>query len=196
MAPESLKDVSPTGSAPVFVTSDGRTIIESTAIINYLLHTYDADGKKFGGLPTPDSKVKGMDWIREEELQSFAMTSLGFIVQFIFISQLIINMSPWFMRPIVRLINTPVLKMMMVPRIKQQCTYLEKQLGEDNWFSGRAEPGRADFVLNFPMDMMTHRKLVDLEMWPKLEAWFKRVEARPAWKKGVSMTNGYDWSGE
>lgn len=193
MAPKSLKDVSPTGSAPVFVTADGRTIIESTAIINYILHTYDTD-KKFGGMPSPDDPK--CDWVREEELQSFACTSLGFMVQFTFITQLVINMTPWFLRPVVRFINAPVLKMMIIPRIKQQVSLLDKYLGEEKWFSGRAEPGRADFVLGFPMDMLVHRKFVDIEMWPNLEAWVKRVEARPAWKKGVEVTNGYDWSGE
>ncbi|KAL8283401.1 hypothetical protein RQP46_005811 [Phenoliferia psychrophenolica] len=48
LAPPSLRDATPLGKSPTLVTSEGAVIIESSAILAYLIRTYDHD-KKFQG---------------------------------------------------------------------------------------------------------------------------------------------------
>ena len=58
----------------------------------------------------------------------------------------------------------------------------------------KQNPGRADFMLEFPMAFLTQRKWMSLDPYPKVKAWSERCYARPAWKSGLEKGNGYDLS--
>ncbi|KAI9830050.1 MAG: hypothetical protein M1819_005880 [Sarea resinae] len=168
-APPELATVHPMGKSPTLVTADGRAISESTAIITYILRTYDTAGR-----------FSAADWILDEELVSFASSTLGSMIMLQLFSDMTDKTRP----------RSPI----ATAAFKQQLTFLSNVLGDKEWFSGD-HPGRADFVLSFPFDMIAQRKYVDFDTeYPQLAKYIKRYEARPAWKRGLEKGNGYDLS--
>jgi len=180
-APPELKSVHELGKSPVLVTAEGRTIIESTVITTYLLKTYDTVGK-----------FAAKDWIRDDQLTTFAGASLGPIMVVALLFDLLAKHTPWPLVYISRAINNGATKNFVGPEFKAQLTMLEKYLGDEDFFNGK-EPGRSDVALQYPLDVMIQRKWVNMEVeYPKIAAWQKRVQERPAWKRGIEKGNGYD----
>jgi glutathione S-transferase len=68
--------------------------------------------------------------------------------------------------------------------------YLDEELGEQEYFMGK-EPGRADFMISWPLDMISQNGWIDVTRFPKVKAWHERCHARPAWKRGLEKGNGY-----
>lgn len=69
-APPELRKTHPLGKAPQLVLADGRTLIESSTILRYLIETYDTE-KKFRG---------DGDAIREQELSDFVSSTMNYIM--------------------------------------------------------------------------------------------------------------------
>ncbi len=181
-APPSLQSISATGKSPVLVTPEGRTITESSAIVAYLLRTYDTS-----------SRFAASDYIRDELLTSFAGATLGPINAIELLFDLLAKNTPWPLVYITRQMRKAIQNFFTGPELKKSMAYLEKELGEEEWFNGK-ELGRSDIMLNFPLDTIAHRKWIDLEQYPKLDAWRQRIVERPAWKRGLERGNGYDLS--
>lgn len=197
LAPSSLKAVSPTGKAPALILPSGRALNESTTIATYLLKTYDVDGHFGGGNRMYNSHVSDAeeqdDWLRDDELTSFASSSLGFLVQFVFVLQIIPKLSPWFIRPVMTLLFKGVI-LGIKPRLKGAMRFVEGKLGDQEWFGGE-RPGRADFVMEFPVSQVLQRGMVGQGEFGEIRKWRERVEASEGWKRGLSKGNGYDWTG-
>lgn len=180
-APPELLDVQQLGKSPVFVTADGRAIIERSAICAYILKTYDATGKHAAS-----------DWVNDEILNSYAGASLGPLTAIELLFDIASKHTPWPLVYLARAFRKGVQKNFTTAEFKKSMTFLEGELGANEWFNG-AEFGRADIMLNFPIDYIYMRKWLDLEKdYPKLAAWRQRVWERPAWKKGMEKGNGYD----
>lgn len=77
------------------------------------------------------------------------------------------------------------------PEFKKALVFLEGELRDSEWFNGECL-GRADFMLSWPLDMIAQRGWVDLEGYPRIEAWRRRIQGREAWKTGLEKGNGYD----
>ena len=77
------------------------------------------------------------------------------------------------------------------PELKEMVKYLEGELGGQEYFMGK-EPGRADFMLSFPMDVAVALSWVDLGEYEGLKGWRERCQAREAWKRGLEKGNGYN----
>ena len=173
------------GKAPQLTTAEGRVIAESSAIAAYLIATYDKD-KKFQGDGAKN------DWIRDESFSSFAGASFGPIIGIKLFLDLLTSQMPFFLRPLVAMFCAGVHRMFVGPEFKLMLTYLDNELGEQDYFMGK-EPGRADFMMEYPLAMIVHRKWEDLSEYPGLTAWRKRVEGREAWKRSLTKGNGYDF---
>lgn len=101
--------------------------------------------------------------------------------------------TPWPLSYIPGVFLAGLRKGLTGPAKESQLKFLEAELGDKDWFSGRENPGRADFMLSWPLDTLAHRKWVDFEGgYPKLGAWRGRVMGRDAWKRGLGKGNGYD----
>lgn len=163
------------------VTADGRAVIECTAISAYLLKTYDTEGR-----------FAAQDWIRDEELSSFAGASMGSTNTLELTIEIAVNRTPWPIVYIMRGFRKGLQKGFTVVEIRKNLAYLESELGDAEWFNG-AQLGRSDVMLQWPVDTIASRGWIDLaKEYPKLDAWRKRIFDRPAWKRGLEKGNGYD----
>jgi glutathione S-transferase len=180
-APPELLDVQQLGKSPVFVTAEGRAIIERSAIVAYIIKTYDDTGAH-----APE------DWIKDEILNSFAGASLGPLTSIELLFDLAAKHTPWPLVYIARAFRKGIQKNFTTAEFKKSMTFLEDELGDNEWFNGK-EFGRADIMFTFPIDYIYMRKWMDLEKdHPRIAAWRRRVWERPAWKRGLEKGNGYD----
>lgn len=171
------------------MTASGRVIVESSAIASYLLSTYDV-AKKFQGDGGGDDAGNKNDWIRDESLTSFAGASLGpFILLKLFLGIAELQ-TPALLRPLVRLVTRGVDRAFPGPELKQMLTYLEGEVAGQAYFMG-ATPGRADFMLSFPLDMVDAWGWADWREYEGLRAWRERCQGREAWKRALEKGNGY-----
>jgi len=180
-APPELLNVQQLGKSPVFVTAEGRAIIERSAIVAYIIKTYDGTGAH-----APE------DWIKDEILNSFAGASLGPLTSIELLFDLAAKHTPWPLVYIARAFRKGIQKNFTTAEFKKSMTFLEDELGDNEWFNGK-EFGRADIMFTFPIDYIYMRKWMDLEKdHPRIAAWRRRVWERPAWKRGLEKGNGYD----
>ncbi|KIW32752.1 uncharacterized protein PV07_04276 [Cladophialophora immunda] len=185
-APPELKETHPLGKAPQLETGDGRVIVESAVIAKYLIETYDKTGKFKG-----DGNKN--DWIRDDELCNLAAASIGppMIVEVIMTAA--VKLTPFFVRPLISLVHKQLHQGYSGPELDAFFKYLDDQLGDQDYFMGSA-PGRADFILSFPVDTCTAAGFVELKKYPRVEKWHARCRERPAWKSSLEKGNGYDLS--
>ena len=163
------------------MTAEGRAIIERSAIVAYIIKTYDGTGAH-----APE------DWIKDEILNSFAGASLGPLTSIELLFDLAAKHTPWPLVYIARLFRKGIQKNFTTAEFKKSMTFLEDELGGNEWFNGK-EFGRADVMFTFPIDYIYMRKWMDLEKdYPRIAAWRRRVWERPAWKRGLEKGNGYD----
>ena len=132
----------------------------------YLLRTYDHP-KRFQGAGLPGHNT----FIRDEVITSFASASFQ---PFLLLKDFIAFGA----------VSDRTGGRLVGPRIKQALAYLEAELGEQDYFMG-SNPGRADFMLSWPIDMVVQRGWA--ELGPKLKGWRERVLARDGWKDRKSV---------
>jgi len=183
-AKDDLKEVHPLGKAPQLVTFDGRVIVETSAIAAYLLKTYD-----------PTGKFAAEDYISDETLTSFAGSTLGAILSIEMLFDMAAKHTPWPLVYIARALRRGIQNQFTKAEFEKDLLYLEEQLGEGEWFNGE-RIGRSDVMISWPLDLMSMRGYVDFEgQYPRLAAWRKRVQSRPAWRRAMEKgKHEYDLS--
>ena len=166
LAPSELEAVHPLGKSPV-LTDKGITVIESGAIIDYLLRHYG--GGQF--LPAPDSND------HEQYLQWLHYGESGAVL------------------PLMLKLYTSKLPdggEALKPRINDELTrhlgYIEKSLEGVNWFVGNTFSG-ADVQLSFIAEIAPMMYTVD--KLPNLMAFRNRCHERPAYQRGIAKTDFY-----
>lgn len=179
-APPELESIHQLGKSPILVTADGTALVESCAIAAYLLKTYDTSNK-FGT----------EDWLRDETLVSFAGTSLGNVTMIELLVDIAAKQTPWPLSYITKAIRRGLQKTFTTAEFKKAFTYLEKELGDNEWFNGK-ELGRSDFIMSWPFDNIAQRGWFDFKEYPKIAAWRQRIQSRDAWKRALEKGNGYD----
>ena len=185
-APDELKQTHPLGKAPQLETGDGRVLAESLVIAKYLIDTYDTAGKFKG-----DGERN--DFLRDDQLCNLAAASMGPVMNLELIMTIIENAMPFFIRPLFSVVHKQLHKGYIGPELALYFQYLNDQLGDQDYFLG-TNPGRADFVMKWPMDLCIRNKFVDVRAYPKLDKWYTRVNERPAWKRSLEKGNGYTFS--
>jgi len=183
-APPELKATHPLGKAPQLELGNGRVMAESTVIAKYLIDTYDKTGKFKG-----DGDKN--DWIRDEELCSIAAASIGPVMILELILILASRVTPFFVRWLVSVVYSNLHKEFSGPELHLYYKHLDDQLEGQDYFMGQT-PGRADFIISFPLDQCTAINIIDIKKYPRLEKWHARCHERPAWKRSLEKGNGYD----
>jgi glutathione S-transferase len=166
LAPSELEAVHPLGKSPV-LTDEGITVIESGAIIDYLLRHYG--GGQF--LPATNSND------HEQYLQWLHYGESGAVL------------------PLMLKLYTSKLPdggEALKPRINDELTrhlgYIEKSLEGVNWFVGNTFSG-ADVQLSFIAEIAPMMYTVD--KLPNLMAFRNRCHERPAYQRGIAKTAFY-----
>ena len=156
-------------------------ISESSAIVAYLLRTYDTE-----------NRFASNDWVNDEILTSFAGATLAPIVAIELLFDIAEKHTPWPLRYIASAVRRGVQNTYTKAEFENTLSFLEKELGNQVWFNGE-ELGRCDVMLIWPLDTMAQRGWIDLEKrFPILAAWRNRILNRDAWKRGIEKGNGYD----
>ena len=163
-APDALKRVHPLGRAPVI--RDGDTVLaESGAIVEYIVARHGG-GRLAVGPSEPDF-ARYLYWLH------YAEGSL--------MLQLLREWSLERMLPdadaapgMARVRETTVLHLSMI----------EAHLAQHAYFAGAAFTA-ADVMMAFPFTTLLQFRALDLSPYPALQAYLRRVEARPTYRRAM-----------
>ena len=143
------------------VTFGDQVLVESGAIMEVILDRY-AGGRLQPALDTSDY-ANHLMWMH------FAEGSLA--------ARLFSDYRTWLKAP-------PEKRSRMVDS-EATVQYAENYLAKHAWFGG-AEFSGADIMMMFPLNVATGLNIVDVEQFPQVAAWKKRIEARPAYERMLS----------
>jgi glutathione S-transferase len=168
LAPPELKSVHPLGKSPV-ITDDGRVIIESGAIIDYIIRHHG------GGRLQPDPASPAYDdymqWLHFAEGSAMLPLLLK-----LYVSRLGDAAAP------------------LSPRIESEIAnhlgYIDKMLAGRDYLLGSELTG-ADIQLSFVGEIAAAR--TSRTAYPNIEAWVRRFQARPAYQRALTRGGPYSY---
>lgn len=184
LAPLSLKKVHPLGKSPVIVDGE-NTIAESGAIIEYLIERY-GNGRLIPAAGSQD-KLRYTYWLHYAEGSLMLLLVMSLIFNTIPKKPM-----PFFVRPIARGICNKVTQTFLAPNLTTHLEYIENELGKSTWFAGPDLTG-ADIQMSFPMEAAVAR--AGGEKYPKISAFVKRIQVRPAYQRALEKGGPYELLG-
>ena len=164
-APAPLKAIHPLGKAPVI--RDGDTVLaESGAIVDYIVHR--RGGGRLAVQPEAPAYARYLYWLHFAE---------GSLMSLMLIALVLSRVSEASASPVTARIRE---------RVKQMLSFVETELGSGPWFAG-AEFTAADVMMVFPFTTLRHFLDYELTPYANIAAYLKRIEARPAYQKAMSL---------
>lgn len=163
-APPELKEVHPLGKSPV-ITDGSKTIAESGAIVEYLIDTYGSG--RFKPKTGSDDYWKYIEWLHYAE--GSAMLPLLLALYTAMLGE-----------------AGAALKPRVDSEIANNLSYMENALGGRGFFVGDELTG-ADIQLLFPLEAAGVR----LDPYPGLVKYRARMQARPAYQRGIEKGGPY-----
>ena len=167
LAPPELMAVHPLGKSPV-ITDGGMTMIESGAIVDYMLRTYGQGRLQ----PAAGNKA---DFEAHQQWLHYAEGSgmLPFLLK-LYVSRLGEAGAP------------------LSPRIEGEIAnhlgYVNQSLAGKDWLLGNTLTG-ADIMLSFVGEIAGSR--TQRASYPHVDAWVKRFQARPAYLRALAKGGAY-----
>jgi glutathione S-transferase len=170
LAPPELKEVHPLGKSPV-ITDNGFTVYESGAIIDYLIRHHG------GGRLQPAPHTREFEAYHQWLHYSEGSAMLPLMLK-LYVSRLGEAGAP------------------LSPRIESEIAnhlgYVNQSLQGHEWLVGNTLSG-ADIQMSFVGEVAGSRG--NRENYPNIEAWVKRFQARPAYRKAVERGGPYAYGG-
>jgi glutathione S-transferase len=164
LAPPELKAIHPLGKSPV-VTDGDKTIAESGAIVEYLIDTY---GKgRFKPKAGSDDYWKYVEWMHYAEGSAMLPLLLALYTNMLGDA-------------------AAALKPRVDGEIANNLSYMEGALNVRDFFVGKDLTG-ADIQILFVLEAAGAR----LEPYPGLAKYRARMQARPAYKRGIEKGGPY-----
>jgi glutathione S-transferase len=169
LAPPELKAIHPLGKSPV-ITDNGRVIIESGAIIDYLIRHHG------GGRLQPDPATPAYDdyvqWLHFAEGSAMLPLLLK-----LYVARLGDAAAP------------------LSPRIESEIAnhlgYMDTSLAGRHYLLGDDLTG-ADIQLSFVGEIAGTR--TNRAAYPNVEAWVRRFQARPAYQAAINKGGSYTYA--
>ncbi|QMW23621.1 glutathione S-transferase family protein [Sandaracinobacteroides saxicola] len=163
LAPPELKAVHPLGKSPV-IEDDGVRVAESGAIVDYLIRRHGA-----GKLAAPASKHEAyLEWLHFAE----GSAMLPFMLA-LYTGRLGEAAAP------------------LQPRIQEQIAshlaFFDAELGDREWLLGTLTG--ADIMMSFIAEFAAKQGIGG----PRLAAYARRCQARPAWQAAAAKGAPYLW---
>jgi glutathione S-transferase len=166
LAPPELQAVQPLGKSPV-LTDDGRTIIESGAIVDYLVRRHG------GGRLQPAAESPLYDEYQQWLHYAEGSAMLPLLLK-LYVSRLGDAGAP------------------LWPRIESEIAnhlgYVDRSLQGRDWLLG-AEFSAADVQMSFVGEVAGARGGRD--RFPSLQAWVQRFQQRPAYQRALQRGGPY-----
>jgi len=172
LAPDELLKIHPLGKSPV-ISDDDRVIAESGPIVEHLIEAY---GQKF--IPQKGTE----DYQNYRYFMHYAEGSFMPLLIMSLIFHKVVSKSPFLIKPITQGISDQVNKQYIAPNISRNLDFMEKTLEKTLWFAGDKLSG-ADFMMWMAAEGAEVRR--DLNQYPKLQAFLKRVRAREAFQSAI-----------
>ena len=185
LAPPELRAVHPLGKSPV-VTDDTLTLAESGAIIEYLADRY-SQGRLIPA-PGTSERLRSNYWLHYAEGSAMPPLLLKLVFKHVETAR-----APFFVRPVAKGIAGKVQQSFVDPQIALHLSYMEGELAKADWFGG-AEFGVADIALSFPLEAAAARGGLD-DRYPRLQAFLRRIHARPAYQHALERGGEYSLLG-
>jgi glutathione S-transferase len=167
MAPPELRAVHPLGKSPV-ISDRGKVIAESGAIIDYIIRRH-GDGRL-----EPDRSSDAYDdyvhWLHYAEGSAVV---------------------PFIVMPIANAygrLSTPLRKRVAV-ELDLHMTYINASLDNRDYLLGDELTG-ADVQMSFVGELAGAR--ADRSVYPNVEAWVRRLQARPAYQAAIERGGSYE----
>lgn len=164
---QTIRGVSPLMPVAPTVKYGDQVIVESAAIIEMLIARHGA-GKLRPAVESPDFPYY-LQWMHYAE-GSFASRLIG--------DYRVAMAQGGALKPPAggfRFVNS-----------EDTVKFAEDYLSRHPFFGG-AEFSGADIMMHFPVNFAGALNLVDLSKYPNVQAWMKKVESRPAYKKMVEV---------
>ena len=165
LAPAELKAVHPLGKSPV-ITDRGQTIIESGAIVDYLIRRYGQGRLQ----PNPDSDEfdQYQQWLHYAE----GSAMLPLMLRLYVVTRLGEAGAP------------------LYPRIDSELAnhlgYVNQALNGRDWLVGNAITG-ADIQMSFVAEAARGLR----KDYPQMDAWLKRMQERSAYQRAIERGGPY-----
>ncbi len=168
LAPPELKKVHPLGKSPV-ITDGNRTIIESAAIIDYLIRRHG--GGRLQPAPESPAYDEYVQWMHYAEGSAMLPLMLN-----LYATRLGAAAAP------------------LMPRIESEIAnhlgYIDGALKGRQFIVGDTLTG-ADIQMSFVAEMAG--AFGKRAQYPNLDAWIKRLHERPAYKKALERGGAYSF---
>ncbi|MEP6899497.1 MAG: glutathione S-transferase [Rhodanobacter sp.] len=181
LAPPELRAVHPLGKSPV-ITDGELTLAESGAIVEYLADRY-GNGRLIAA-PGSDERLRQTYWLHYAEGSAMPPLLLKLVFRRVETAP-----APFFVKPIAKGIAHKVQHSFVDPQLKLHRDYLERELGEHEWFVGDAL-SVADIQLSFPLEAFAARGGLD-PTCPRLTGFLQRIHARPAYQRALQQGGAY-----
>ncbi len=170
LAPDELTQIHPMGKAPILV-DDGRALVESGFIMEYLLKKYDQENQF---KPTDEQAWQDYTfWLH------FAESSMMPPLVMRLVMTAVATKSPWFIRPIARKIAQKVESLVIAGNIRRSFGLLDDTLAKSAYVAGSMFSA-ADIQVYFGAKALQNRG--GLSDYPNVERWLKTCEGRLAYK--------------
>ena len=164
-APDALKAIHTLGKAPVIRDGD-MVLAESGAIVDYIVHRYGHG--RLAVRPDAPGYARYLYWLHFSE---------GSLMSLMLIALVLSRVPEASASPV----RTRVLA-----RMQQMLSFVDSELGKGPWFAG-AEFTAADVMMTFPFTTMRLFLDYDLAPYANVLAYLKRIEARPAYRKAMTL---------
>ena len=174
-APDSLKEVHPLGHAPILEV-DGRPLIESGFIIEYLLKHYD---KAHQFKPADDNEAA---WEAYTFWLHFAEASVmpPLVMRLVFTK--VVEQSPMLIKPVSKSIRTQVEKSMITNSLNKILDMMEQHLQDNHWFAGE-DFSAADIQMHLAVVGANAGPGLDKSKYTNILNSLKHCEERDAFKR-------------
>jgi glutathione S-transferase len=164
-APPPLKAIHPLGKAPAI--RDGDTVLaESGAVVDYIVHRHG--GGRLAAQPEAPGYARYLYWLHFAE---------GSLMSLMLIALVLSRVPEASASPVTARIRE---------RMGQMLSFVDEELGSGPWFAG-ADFTAADVMMVFPFTTLRHFLDYDLAPYANIAAYLKRIEARPAYQKAMSL---------
>ncbi|MGX9936408.1 glutathione S-transferase family protein [Advenella kashmirensis] len=172
-AQSALKAIHPLGKAPVLF-DNGFTLIESGAIIEYLLNRYDTRGLR--------PPICSEDYLRYSQWMHFAEGSLMPPALLTLVLNKMANARvPFFARSIVKKTVNSTLDSFVMPDLNVKLDFLDTELGNTGWFCG-SHFSAADIQMGFALQVLHGRGLIGDNLL-NIKAFLEAIRLRPAYQR-------------